>query len=315
MTNILFSSSPEEVARWAPELADWRERLGVAFALFTDPADIAAEAVDMLVLNPVQGVKDLAPFAGAKAIQSIWAGVESYLSNSTLPQAPTLCRMVDPGLREGMTDYIVAHVMRHHVGLDQHIRDSAAAIWNPVVPPLSRDRSVGVLGLGQLGEDAARRLVDLRFNVSGWSRTPKSIEGVDCRSGEDGLRHVVSNAEILVTILPSTPETRHVLNAETLALAPKGAAIINPGRGALIDDAALLDALAAGRISHATLDVFDVEPLPEDHPYWRNELVTVTPHIAAETRCRHAARVVVEQIRRMQQGETLLHIVDHRRGY
>ncbi len=315
MTNILFSSDTDESAVWAPELRAWGERLGVEFELFTDPTKIAPEAVDMLVLNPVAGAKDLAPYAGVKVIQSIWAGVESYLANPTLPTAPTLCRMVENGLRDGMTDYICGHVLRHHLDIDRSIRDSAAGVWDRFEPPLSSERKIGVLGLGALGADAAAMLARLRFDVAGWSRTQKDVEGVACHAGPEGLREVVSRSEILVTILPLTPETRHILNAETLALAPEGAVVINPGRGPLIDDDALLAALKSGRIGHATLDVFVEEPLPEAHPYWRNPRVTVTPHIAAATRSTHAARVVVEQIGRMKRGEPLRHIVDHRRGY
>ena len=315
MTKVLFSAGPDQTEDWTRELEAKRRELGVDFDLYTDPADIPADQVDMLVLNPVTGAKDLAPYAGAKVIQSIWAGVESYLANPTLPTGPTLCRMVETGLRDGMTDYIVGHVMRHHIGLDRHIRDSAAKVWNPTVPPLSRDRTVAILGLGELGRDAAEMLARLRFQVLGWSRTQKAIEGVECHSGDEGLAHVLSRAEIIVTILPLTTGTTYILNAERLALTPKGAVIINPGRGPLIDDEALLAALASGHIGHATLDVFATEPLPTDHPYWAHDKVTVTPHIAAETRAPEAARVVVEQIGRMQRGEPLRHVVDHGRGY
>lgn len=315
MTKVLFSSDPEETAVWAPELRAWGARMGVEFELFTDPADVAPDEVDMLVLNPVTGAKDLAPYAGVAAIQSIWAGVESYLANPTLPEAPTLCRMVENGLRDGMTDYICGHVLRHHLDIDRNIRESAAAEWRPWTPPLSSERKVGVLGVGELGADAAAMLARLRFDVAGWSRTPKTVEGVTCLSGAEGLREVLARSEILVTILPLTAETRGILNAETLALTPEGAVVINPGRGPLIDDDALLAALETGRIGHATLDVFIEEPLPAAHPYWRHPRVTVTPHIAAATRSTHAARVVVEQIDRMQRGEPLRHIVDHRRGY
>ncbi|MEM7525407.1 MAG: glyoxylate/hydroxypyruvate reductase A [Pseudomonadota bacterium] len=315
MTTVLFSSRPSQAEEWAPELRAWSKELGVPFTLHIDPAEVDPASVDMLVLNPNDGVSDLAPYAGASAIQSIWAGVESYLANPTLPDGPTLCRMVEPGLTEGMTDYIVGHTLRHHIDIDQHIRQSAAGVWGGAPPPLSRDRKVGVLGLGALGADAAKMLAALRFNVAGWSRSPKSIDGVACFSGDEGLREVIARSEILVTILPLTDATRHILNEETLALAPKGAVVINPGRGPLIDDDALLAALATGHIGRATLDVFAVEPLPEDHPYWRNEQVTITPHIAAETRVRLAAHVVVEQIGRLQRGEPLWHIVQRTRGY
>lgn len=315
MTDILFSTRPDQAEVWAPELLRWSAELETPFTLHTDPAAIDPAKVEMLVLNPVQGMKDLAPYAGVKVIQSIWAGVEAFLGNPTLPEGPVLCRMVEPGLTEGMTDYICGHVLRHHLDIDACIRRSAEGEWKVAIPPLSRDRRVGILGLGALGADAAKMLARMRFDVAGWSRTARTVDGVTCYHGDDGLRDILARSEIIVTILPATAETRHILNAKSLALLPKGAVIINPGRGPLIDDAALLDALASGHVRHATLDVFETEPLPEDHPYWRRTDVTVTPHIAAETRASGASRVVVEQIGRMMRGEPLWHIVDRDLGY
>ena len=149
----------------------------------------------------------------------------------------------------------------------------------------------------------------------GWSRRPRAVPGIDCHHGAEGLRHVLERAQIVVTLLPSTPDTQNTLNAETLSWLPRGACLINPGRGALIDDAALLAALDAGQVGHATLDVFRVEPLPMDHPYWTHPRVTVTPHIAAETRPETAATLVAENLRRLVAGETLLHMVDRQAGY
>ncbi len=312
---VLFSAHSDEIAEWTPFLEQFRATLGVPFDLHVSEDSIDAASVDVLILNPVDGTRDLARFQGAKLIQSIWAGVESYIGNPSLPDRPILCRMVSNGLTEGMTDYITGHVMRHHLDIDRHIRQSAAGIWGAPVPPLSRDRTVGILGLGALGSDAARMLGRLRFDIAGWSRTPKSVDGVTCFHGTDGLDAIIARSEIIVTILPSTPETRHILNARTLALAPRGAVIINPGRGPLIDDDALLAALASGQIGHATLDVFATEPLPESHGFWRHPQVTITPHIAADTRASDAAKVVVEQIGRLQRGEPLWHIVDRNRGY
>lgn len=315
MTEVLLSTRPAQIEEWGAELTRWGRELNIPFTLRLDPAEISPEKVDMLVLNPAAGVRDLAPYRGAKAIQSTWAGVEALLANATLPDEPALCRMVEPGLSEGMTDYITGHALRHHLDIDRCVRESMAGNWAAKVPPLSRDRKVGVLGLGALGADAARMLARLRFDVAGWSRSAKSVDGVTCLHGADGLNKILARSEILVTILPSTAETRGILNARTLALMPRGAVIINPGRGPLIDDEALLAALESGQIGHATLDVFNEEPLPADHPYWRNPQVTVTPHVAAETRANFAARVVVEQIGRMARGEPLWHIVDRDLGY
>ena len=312
---VLFCGVGDQAAAYAPALKRWSAELDAPFDLFTDPGDIAPGDVDVLIANPNAEVADFGVYAGARLIQSIWAGMEVFLANPTLPAQPTLCRMVEPGLTEGMTDYICGHVMRYHLGIDGHIADSANRVWNAVAPPLARDRKVAVLGLGQLGMDAAAMLKTLRFDVAGWSRTAKTGLSYPTYSGQDGLKEILRRSEIIVTILPNTAETRHVINAETLALPPDGAAIINPGRGSLIDDDALLAALDAGKLSHATLDVFDQEPLPEDHPFWARRDITITPHIAAETRTDGAAKVAVEQIRRLQKGEPLHYIVDRAAGY
>lgn len=315
MPHILFSGRANETEKWGDMLRSWSAELKVPFTLHLDPETAPTEKLDMLVLNPVSGLKALAPYGHVKVIQSIWAGVEGLLRNPDLPEGPVLCRMVEPGLTTGMTEYITGHVMRYHLGIDRNIRNSMAGIWEPAPAPYARDRRVAVLGLGALGADAALMLVKLGFDVAGWSRTPKTLEGVTCYHGAAGLDEIIARSEIIITILPATVETKGVLNARTLALAPRGACIINPGRGPLIDDDALLAALASGQIAHATLDVFTTEPLPQDHPYWRNAQVTVTPHIAAETRAESAARVVVEQIGRMVRGDTLLNIVDRGAGY
>ena len=149
----------------------------------------------------------------------------------------------------------------------------------------------------------------------GWSRRPKQVEGLECLSGEAGLIEVLMRAGILVTLLPATPETENLLDVTRLAVLQRGARIINPGRGSLIDEAALLAALDSGQVAHATLDVFRTEPLPPEHPFWAHPNVTVTPHIAAATRPGTAAEVIAENIRRGEAGEPFLHRVDRSAGY
>lgn len=312
---VLFCGAGDQAATYGPALKKWSVELGAPFDLFTDPAAIPPHEVDVLIANPNADIADFGVYSGAQLIQSIWAGMEVFLANPTLPTEPILCRMVEPGLTEGMTDYICGHVMRYHLGIDGHISDSANRIWNAVAPPLARDRKVAVLGLGQLGMDAAAMLKTLRFDVAGWSRTEKTGLPYATYHGPDGLINILKRSEIIVTILPNTADTHHVINEDTIALTPKGAAIINPGRGSLIDDDALVAALDAKHLSHATLDVFDQEPLPKDHPFWGRQEITITPHIAAETRTDGAAKVAVEQIRRLQKGEALHYIVDRAAGY
>jgi glyoxylate/hydroxypyruvate reductase A len=306
---ILFAA-PALWPAYAKILPQALAEVGLAAQIVTEAADPAL--VDYIIYAPSAPLQDFTPFTRCKAVLSLWAGVERIVGNTTLTQP--LARMVDPYLTEGMVEWVVGHALRHHLGMDRHIVNPAHA-WDPTCPPLARQRPVAMLGLGALGLAAARALQALNFPVTGWSRAPKVIEGLTCLSGEAGLQQALSNAAIVVTLLPRTPQTENLLNARTLAYLPKGAFILNPGRGPLIDDQALLAALDSGQVAHATLDVFRTEPLPQDHPFWTHPQITVTPHIAADTRPHSAARVLVENIRRSETGAPLLHLVDRALGY
>ncbi|ETD85346.1 2-hydroxyacid dehydrogenase [Rhodobacter capsulatus] len=312
MLTVLFADRIENWPAYEAALTAALAEAGIAARLVLPPIDPGS--VDYIVYSPRGPVQDFTAYTRTKAVLSLWAGVERVVGNPTLTQP--LCRMVDQGLERGMVEWVTGHVLRAHLNIDFFLSHQDG-LWRQAghVPPLAQDRSVVVLGLGALGGACATTLAALGFKVTGWSRTPKTLPGITCLSGAEGLRAALSRAEILVTVLPNTPETTDLLNAETLALLPRGAAILNPGRGTLIDDAALLAALETGQIGHATLDVFRVEPLPPEHPYWAHPKVTVTPHIAAETRPASAARVIAENIRRFEAGEAPLHLVDRARGY
>ena len=309
MINVLFAASD---ARWPA----YKAPLTIAFAetgLTTTLArDLPPDTVDYIVYAPNSDVQDFTPYTRLKAVLNLWAGVEGVVGNETL-KVP-LARMVDDGLTDGMVEWVTGHVLRHHLGMDAHIHGQDGQ-WRDAIPPLARDRTVAILGLGTLGQACASALLSLKFNVLGWSRSAKSVPGVGCHHGADGLERVLRQAEIVVLLLPKTPETENTLDTGRLALLPDNAVIINPGRGSLIDDTALLAALEAGRIGHATLDVFRTEPLPKDHPYWAHPKVTVTPHIASETRPATAAQVIAENIRRGEAGLPFLHLVDRTLGY
>ena len=311
---VLLTVEAADRAPWRAALLAGAAALGLPMTLHDDPAAVDPATVDCLVFAHAGPVQDFRPYVRLRAILSIWAGVEKALAMPGLPEGVPLTRMVEPGLVWGMRDYVVGHVMRRHLDLDAALA-GPGPVWGEPVPPLARDRTVGVLGLGALGGVAARALAALDFRVLGWSRTAKAIPGVDCRTGPEGLCAVLAAAEILVCLLPATPATEGLLDAAALALLPCGASLINAGRGALIDDAALLAALDAGRLANATLDVFRVEPLPADHPFRRHARVTVTPHVASATRPETAAPEILAQIARLARGEPLIHVVDRRRGY
>ena len=307
--NILFAARPERWPIFEKPLRDALARAGVKAYLSTE---IAPADVDYIVYAPNSDLQDFTPYTKAKAVLNLWAGVENIVGNQTL-KIP-LARMVDPGLTRGMVEWVTGHVMRYHLGLDTDILNKGTD-WVPRTPPLAPARHVLILGLGALGAAAAQSLINLGFAVSGWSRSPKELSGISCYHGADGLCEALSTAEIVILLLPDTPATENTLNTKTLAMLPRGAFIINPGRGPLIDDDALISALDSGQVEHATLDVFRTEPLPRNHPYWLHPKVTVTPHIAAETRPTTSAEVIIENVRRGEAGEPFLHLVDRHLGY
>jgi len=309
MINVLFAAKPE---RWAEYEAPLKNAFKAADLDTNVQTQFAPEDVDYIVYAPNSEVQDFTPYTRCKAVLNLWAGVENIVNNKTLTMP--LCRMVDPGMTQGMKEWVVGHVMRHHLGMDRNILGQNGD-WTPHIPPLAQDRRVTIMGLGELGSACAEALRDLGFDVAGWSRRAKDISGVACLHGDEGLKTALARADILVLLLPKTAATENLLNAERLSWMPKGAMIVNPGRGPLIDDDALLAALNTGHIAHATLDVFRVEPLPKEHPYWAHPNVTVTPHIASETRVKTSSKVVVENVRRGEAGEPFVHVVDRSAGY
>lgn len=309
MPKILFAAGPALWADYRAALPDALAKAGIKATIETDAANPAE--IDYIIYAPGSPLADFTPFTACKAVLNLWAGVEKFVHNPTLTQP--LARMVNHELTEGMVEYVVGNTLRRHLGMDAYLQDG---VWrNHIMPPLARERPVTILGLGALGQACATALAALNFPVTGWSRSPHSLPGVTSLAGQDTLPQALATAQILILLIPLTPRTTGLLNATTLAHLPRGAALINPGRGALIDDEALLAALNSGHLSHATLDVFRTEPLPPDHPFWAHPGITVTPHIAADTRMESAARVLAENIRRGEAGEPLLYLVDRTRGY
>jgi glyoxylate/hydroxypyruvate reductase A len=308
--NVLFAAREGD---WT----DYREALPRAFAEAGVAADLsrdhAPEAVDWIVYAPGGPISDFSPFTRAKGVLSLWAGVEKIVGTPSLTMP--LARMVDEGLRQGMVEWVAGHVLRHHLGIDRHVLHQDG-VWRHEAPKLARDRPVTVLGLGELGLACALALAALGFPVTGWSRRPTSEPRLTrTLSGAEGLTEALRGAEIVVLLLPLTPGTENVMDAGRLALPARGFVLLNPGRGALVDDGALLAALDAGQVGHATLDVFRQEPLPPEHSFWAHPCVTVTPHIAAETRADTSSRVIAENVRRGEAGEPLLYLVDRSAGY
>lgn len=309
--NVLFNITDEMFLEYRDPILNALERRHLSALGFT-PGSVAPQDVHYIVHATGGVVDDFHPFTNARAVLSLWAGVEKIVGNPTLTQP--LCRMVDDGLRQGMVEWVVAHVLRAHLGTDDYVCQKPIR-WTQSVPPLATERSVSVLGLGELGSAAASTLANLGFRVTGWSRRPRDSQGIRCLAGPKNLPQALADAEILVLLLPETPFTIDMLDAEKLAMLPKGCSIINAGRGTLVDDDALLAALDSGHIKQATLDVFRTEPLPPDHPFWSHPAVTISPHVAAATRVVSAANVIATNIERAETGLPLFHLVNRSDSY
>ena len=309
MINILFAAQPNQFLVYEKYLLHFLKKKNISASL---SIEMSPEIVDYIIYAPNSIVNDLTPYTRCKAVLNLWAGVETIVGNETLTQP--LCRMVDTGLQQGMTEWVVGHTLRYHLGMDQHIVNPGK-LWSNDHPPLAQERSITILGIGALGTACAKSLAQLGFKVKGWSKSSKKIPNVKTYSGNSKLKTVLSSAQILILLLPDTPDTQNIINSETLSHLPAGSVLINPGRGSLIDDDALISALISGQLSAACLDVFRTEPLPNNHPYWLMPNVTVTPHIASGTRPNTAAELIVENIARGENGLPFLHLVDRAAGY
>lgn len=306
---ILFSANEENWKRYKAPLQDALDDKSLDYELGTN---ITPSEVDYIIYAPSSSLQDFSPYTKLKAVLNLWAGVEGVTSNKTL-KVP-LARMVDVGLTSGMVEWVTGHTLRHHLGIDKHIHGQDGT-WRSDVPPLAKDRVVTILGLGTLGTACGITLKKLGFNVRGWSRTNKKVDGISCFFGDDQIDPSLMEADIVILLLPDTQLTQNILNQHTLYLLKRGAFVLNPGRGTLIDDVALLKALDSGQIEHATLDVFRIEPLPKSHRYWSHTKVTVVPHKASDTRPRTSAQVIAMNIKRAENGLELLHLVDRDIGY
>jgi glyoxylate/hydroxypyruvate reductase len=307
---LLFRSTVDSAARWRAQLTRLTHELEVrVWPEIGNPAEIDYA----LVWRPEAGF--LASLPNLKLILSLGAGVDHLLGDPRLPRHLPIVRLVDPHMTDAMSEYVALQVLRlHRRDLDYRAQQEAG-IWHEFDQKNAVERRVGILGLGELGQDAAKKLKALGFDVAGWSRSEKIVAGIGCHAGAAGLAQLLGRSEILVCLLPLTAETEGIMNASTLALLPKGAALVNAARGAHLVEEDLLAALASGQISAAVLDVFREEPLPAGHPFWRHPRIVITPHVAAFTNPATAAPIILDNIRRFEEGRPLLNRVDPARGY
>jgi glyoxylate/hydroxypyruvate reductase A len=307
---LLFRSSVDSAARWRGQL----DRLmpGLAVRVWPDVGD-PAEIDYALVWRPERGL--LASLPNLKLILSLGAGVDHILGDPELPFHIPIVRLIDPYLTDAMSEYVALQVLRlHRQDLDYQTQQQAR-IWHERDQKNAAERPVGILGFGEIGQAAGRRLRALGFPVAGWGRRERTIEGFATFAGRQGLSRLLARTEILVCLLPLTDATQGILCARNFALLPQGAGLVNAGRGGHLVEEDLIPALDAGQLGAAALDVFRDEPLPPAHPFWGHPRILVTPHIAGITNPATAAPIIAQTIRDFESGRPLSHRVDPAQGY
>lgn len=273
-----------------------------------DVDDIVMIATSRLADGLVERLPNL------QLVQKLGAGVETIVAHPSLAPDVRVTRLKPIVPAQEIAEYCLAYVLRGQRNMPAHEASQKQSRWEPVEPKQAGQATVGILGLGHIGSLTAALMNTLGFNVLGWSRSLKSLDGVACYSGFDGLRELLNKSDYVCAILPSTVETRNLINAEMLSYMKPGSTIINCGRGDLINEPDLLNALDEGRPSRAVLDVVSQEPLPADNPLWAHPAVTITPHVSG-WHLGDAMKDIAENYRRLVAGEHLLHEVDRARGY
>lgn len=293
-TQLLAEKAPELPFRTWPDAGD--------------PADIRYLAAWI----PPDDV--MAQYPNLELLFSVGAGVDQ-LDLAKLPEGLPIVRMIEPGLVDSMVEYVVMSVLALHRDLVPYIASQREQSWKPLRIRPATERRVGVLGLGVLGEACSRKLAEFGFPVAGWSRSRHAVDGVECFAGAAELPDFLARTDILVCLLPLTDQTRGILSAELFAGLPRGAMLVNAGRGGHLDQDDLLAALDGGQLSAAVLDVAVPEPLPAGHPLWNHPQVLLTPHIASRSRDEAAVDALLDNLRRYRAGTPLVGLIDRRRGY
>lgn len=309
-TSLLIIATGENAEDWRSELV----RALPGTPIYVDGEDFDKAAIThALVWKPPVGY--LASLPNLRAIFSMAAGVDHIFADTELPQGIPVVKLVHEATRQQHRDYVIHAIIHHHRDMMQFAVDQGNGVWKFLRPAINADRRIGILGLGPIGAFAAQAVAGLGFPVKAWRRSQTQLDGIACYSGAEGLKEVASTSDILVSMLPRTPETVGILNAELFAMMPKGAAIINVGRGNHLDEEALLAAIDSGHLSGATLDVLQNEPPPAGHPFFAHPRVRLTPHIASEPNPRVTAWAVSENLERMSRGLPPEPLAERDRGY
>ena len=304
--NLLFASTKEKPEFWFPLL----QKALPSDRFFAWPDNNGGDIdVAIVATHPKPALGGLPKL---RLIQSLWMGVENIVADPDLPPGVPVARLIDPGMVAAMGETVIAYVLDWHRHLWCYRQFQKDKVWKRRKQFLASDRTIGILGLGELGGSIAAKLRAMNFHVAGWSRRPKTLDGVYCSTDID---EILSRSDAVVCLLPLTQHTRGILNAEKLRKIRKDGCLINVARGGHLVVPDLLAALDSGHLAHAYLDVFEPEPLPADSPLWAHPGITLTPHIAALTEPRTSVAKVAENIERVRRGERPLNTVDFDAGY
>lgn len=307
--SILYKASAERAGQWAAAFA--RQAPDVPFRVWPDIGD--PEAVEyLLVWQPPERIVET--FPNLKMVFSVGAGVDQ-LDFSKLPPDLPVVRMLEPGIAESMAEFVCMATLMLHRDMLVYRDQQQARLWREIQVRPGADRRVGVMGLGQLGQASLARLQPFGLQLAGWNRSPRQIEGVTCYAGDAELPAFLAQTDILICLLPLTEETRGILDRRLFAQLPRGAALINVGRGGHLVEVDLLAALESGQVSGAMIDVLSQEPPPPDHPFWGHPRIVMTPHIASMTRPESGAAYVLETIERHRRGLPVDGLVARHRAY
>ena len=308
----IFISTGSKTSEYKKILTEEIEAQSLNYNIVEDIS--RSNEVNAIIYADDSDITDFSIFPDDTVIFSVFAGVEKTLLNKTIQQP--LVRLIDLEMTECMAEWCVAHVFRYHLDLDKFIKpEKKEWITCNKERLLANQVHIGILGLGTLGAATANKFKKLDFKVAGWSANEKRISGVNSLVGQDGLRKILSTSDYLILLLPLTERTKTIINSASLKFVKNGAVIINAGRGGLIEDNDLLKALDVGKISGCTLDVFNEEPLPQEHPFWLHEKVTVTPHISAPTRLKSSIKSILANINRIKKGLQPIGLVEKERFY
>jgi glyoxylate/hydroxypyruvate reductase A len=307
--SVLYISDAPRAAAWARFFADAAP--DIAFHAWPETGELG-DIEYVIAWQAPPGL--LASLPNLKVLFSSGAGVD-HVDFASVPAGVAIVRMVEPGIINGMVEYVTMSVLALHRDLFDYVAFQARGEWRTIEVLPAAARTVGVMGLGVLGQAVLERLRTFGFSLRGWNRSPRAIEGVECFAGADTLEAFLAGCDMLICLLPLTAQTRGILGREVFQALPRGAFVINVGRGGHLDAAALIAALDAGQVARAILDVTEPEPLPPDSPLWLHPRVVITPHIASMTQPGTAAPLLLENLRRHQRGEPLRGVVDRLRGY